>query len=258
MGWGTPQPIARISARYALTGFACQHAPASPPLSARLPTVGLSAFCFRGRGLSRVPGGTDSSRVGVIVHWSLLWRYDPVHEGTSGGHVDAVLSTATEYRSGDRIDLRRMPRSHVFLHRASETVGHPFERREDRPGGDPGTLCDPDGAGLVDARLHESTQLRFRANGPERVSRRGRRQRKGRQKAELGPEHRDFVLADLAGQPAVAQLVGDGLCQRPRRATRRDLHVRERGEVAYASRPDLLCFDAHRSWQDPLGPVAVA
>src|SRR5215208_3771048 len=170
MGWGTPQPIARISARYALTGFACQHAPASPPLSARLPTVGLSAFCFRGRGLSRVPGGTDSSRIGVVVHWSLLWRYDPVHEGTSGGHVDTVLGTATEYRSGDGIDLRRASRRHVFLHRASETVGQPFERREDRTGGYPGTLGGPDGAGLVDARLHESAQLRPRAGFPTRSS----------------------------------------------------------------------------------------
>src|SRR5215212_3742721 len=87
----------------------------------------ISTFCFGDASSLDFLPGPIVSRVGVIVHWSLLWRYDPVHEGTSGGHVDAVLSTATEYRSGNRIDLRRMPRSHVFLHRASETVGHPFE-----------------------------------------------------------------------------------------------------------------------------------
>jgi hypothetical protein len=79
-----------------------------------------------------------------------------------------VLSATTEDGSRDSLNLRRPPRRHVFLHRAPETVGHPFERRQDRLRGDLGPLGDSDGAGLLDAPLQERTPLRIRANDPER------------------------------------------------------------------------------------------
>ena len=47
-----------------------------------------------------------------------------------------MLATATEDGSRDGIALRYPPRRYVLLHRASETVGQPFECCEDRLGSD--------------------------------------------------------------------------------------------------------------------------
>src|SRR5918994_5052811 len=111
---------------------------------------------------------------------------------------------------------------------------------------------------LLDAGPQAGPPTRVRANNSERIPPCGRRQREGRQEAELAPEHRDLIVSHFASQPGAAQFLAQGLgsclCCWPRR----DLHVRERGEMTNSSRPDLLRFDPYSPRQDPLRTVTLA
>ena len=71
------------------------------------------------------------------------------------------------------------------LHRASETVGQPFECCEDRLGSDLSPLGYPNGTDLINALLQACPQARVSPDNPERALRRRGRQRKRRQEAEL-------------------------------------------------------------------------
>src|SRR5215211_4461295 len=74
-----------------------------------------------------------------------------------------------------------------------------------------GATLAPSAAPTAQASLtHPSNHgppTRVRANYPERSSRCRSRQREGRQKAELAPEHRDLVLANVAAQPGAVQVL---------------------------------------------------
>src|SRR5919202_6536497 len=64
----------------------------------------------------------------------LYSSYDLVHQSLSCGHVNTVLAATTEDGPRDGIDLRYPPRGHILLHRASKSVGCPFERCQYRFG----------------------------------------------------------------------------------------------------------------------------